>query len=107
MHQICWCHIPEKAEEKNAKPLPLTHFTDYHPIIEEEGDLYIVQANENEVVAATTGSELNQAMFNCNLCHVPQAEIDPMVKNLFEADFRSAGSKKGSNLSENIDEGVK
>jgi len=106
-NQCMMCHMPEKAGEKNAKPLPLTHFTDYRPVITEEGDLYIVQADENEVVASTTGGEINQAMFNCNLCHVPQAEVDPLVKNLFEADFRSASSKKGSNLSENIDEGVK
>jgi len=106
-NQCMMCHMPEKAGEKNAKPLPLTHFTDYRPVIEEEGDLYVVQANENEVVAATTGKEINQAMFNCNQCHVPQAEIDPMVKNLFEADFRSATNKKGSTLSENIEEGVK
>ena len=105
-NQCMMCHMPEKAEEKNAKPLPLTHFTDYRPVIEEEGDLYVVQAKENEVVAQTTGKEINQAMFNCNLCHVPQANIDPLVKNLFEADFRSVGSKKGYNLSENIEEGV-
>jgi len=101
------CHMPEKADEKNAKKIPITHFTDYRPVITEEGDLYVVQAKENEVVSASTGPEINKAMFNCNLCHAPQAEIDPMVKNLFEADFRSSNTKMGSNLNENIEEGVK
>ena len=106
-NQCMMCHMPEKAGEKNAKPLPLTHFTDYRPKIVEEGDIYVVEISENEMVAVSTGDELNMAMYNCNLCHVPQAEVDPMVKNLFEADFRSASSKMGSDLSENIDEGVK
>jgi len=106
-NQCMMCHMPEKADEKNAKPIPLTHLTDYRPLIVEEGDLYVVQAKENEVVAQITGGGLNEAMYNCNLCHAPQANIDPMVKNLFEADYRSASSKKSSNLSEIIDEGVK
>ncbi len=106
-NQCMMCHMPEKADEKNAMPIPLTHFTDYRPVIEQEGDLYVVQADENEVVANSTGGELNKAMFNCNLCHAPQADIDPMVKNLFEADFRSSSSKNSSNLNEVIDEGVK
>lgn len=105
-NQCMMCHMPEKADEKNAMPIPPTHFTDYRPVIVEEGDLYVVQATENEVVAIPTGGELNLAMFNCNLCHVPQADIDPMVKNLFEADFRSSSSKNASNLNEIIDEGV-
>jgi len=105
-NQCMMCHMPEKADEKNAMPIPPTHFTDYRPEIILEGDLYVVQAEENEIVAKSTGEELNKAMFNCNLCHAPQADIDPMVKNLFEADFRSSSSKSSSNLNEVIDEGV-
>ena len=106
-NQCMMCHMPEKADEKNAMPIPQTHFTDYRPEIILEGDLYIVKAEENEIIANSTGAELNKAMFNCNLCHAPQADIDPLVKNLFEADFRSSSSKNSSNLNEVIDEGVK
>lgn len=106
-NQCMMCHMPLKADEKNAKAIPLSHFTDYRPVIVQEGDLYVVQAADNEVIAVSTESDLNQAMFNCNLCHAPQANIDPLVANLFEADFRSSSSKTGSNLNEVIDEGVK
>jgi cytochrome c-type protein NapB len=105
-NQCMMCHMPEKAKEKNAKAIPLTHFTDYRPEVIQEGDKYVVNAEENEIVAISTGNELNKAMFNCNLCHAPQANIDPMVKNLFEADFRSSSSKESSNLNEVIEEGV-
>ena len=69
--------------------------------------MYVVQAQTNEVVAISTGSELNKAMYYCNICHAPQAEITVEIKNLFTPDFRSSKSKKRSNLSETMDEGIK
>lgn len=101
------CHLPEKAKDKRVKSMPATHFTDYRPEIKETDKGFFVDAEENEVVANETGGELNQAMYYCNLCHVPQADIDPMVQNNFEAVYRDMSSKKTSNLNETISEGVK
>lgn len=101
------CHLPEKAKEKGVKPMPNTHFTDYRPEIKETDKGYFVEAVENEVIAKSTEGALSNAMFYCNLCHVPQAEIDPLVQNNFQAIYRSSSSKKSSNLDETIEEGVK
>ncbi len=101
------CHLKTKeGKEKEGKPVPESHFTDYRPKIEKEGDLYAVQAEENEVVAVSTGNELNKAMYNCNLCHAPQANITVEIDNFFEPDFRDSESKNKSNLNEKIKEGI-
>ncbi len=100
------CHIPNSKKDLEAKSVPISHFTDYRPQIVQEGDLYVVQAKANEVVAVSTGTELNKAMFYCNLCHAPQAEITVEIKNSFKPDFRNSNSKKSSNLSETMNEGV-
>ncbi len=100
------CHIPNDDGELDAISVPKSHFTDFRPKIEAKDGLYVVDVEENEVVANSTGNELNRAMYNCNLCHVPQTEITVDIKNLFEPDFRSSKSKKESNLGETIAEGV-
>jgi len=106
-HNECMlCHMPNKAKEKGATALPKTHFTNFRPEIVQEGDLYLVKAEVNEVVQKSTGDHIASAMYNCNLCHVPQANITVNIDNLFEADFRSASGKSKSNLSKNMKEGV-
>ncbi len=101
------CHLPNSNKDLEAKLVPQSHFTDCRrQIVQEENGLYVVQAQENEVVAVSTGTELNKAMYYCNLCHAPQAEITVEIKNLFTPDFRRSSSKKSSNLSETMKEGV-
>ncbi len=107
-HNECMlCHMPNKAEEKGATPLPQTHFTNYRPEIGLEGNLYQVKAKENEVVQMSTGEDLSMAMYNCNQCHVPQANITVEIENLFTPKFRESKSKNRSNLTDNIAEGVR
>jgi len=100
------CHTPNDKGELDAVSVPKSHFTDFRPKIENKEGIYTVNAKENEVVAVSTGNELNKAMYNCNLCHAPQTEITVEIKNLFEPDFRSSKDKSKSNLSETIKEGV-
>jgi len=87
--------------------MPQTHFTNFRPEIVEHDGIYEVQAEENEVVAVSTGNKINDAMFNCNQCHVPQAKVDLEVENLFQAEYRNGARKTSSNLKETITEGVK
>jgi len=101
------CHLANKVKEYNAPILPKSHFTKYRPEIVEEEGLYKVDADDNEVVAVDLGSKMSGAMFNCTLCHAPQAEVDVEVQNLFMADFRRASGSSKSNLADVIEEGVK
>jgi len=106
-NQCIMCHYPEKTEVSKATPMPQTHFTNFRPEIVETDGVYEVQAEENEVVAVSTGNKINEAMFNCNQCHVPQAKVDLEVENLFQAEYRNGARKTSSNLKETITEGVK
>lgn len=105
-NQCLLCHMPEKVDASGAKQLPQTHMTDYRPEIVQEGDLYRVKAGINETVEVSTNGKLNMAMYYCNLCHVPQAEISVDIENLFTPEFRKASSRKSSNLKETMKEGV-
>lgn len=101
------CHMPIKAEYFKATPLPETHFTDFRPEIIQDGELYKVDAKANEVVAKDLGDKLSAAMFNCTLCHAPQAKISVDISNLFSPDFRKRNGSSGSNLNDVMDEGVR
>jgi nitrate reductase (cytochrome), electron transfer subunit len=101
------CHMPNKSKHFEAIPVPETHFTDYRPEIILDGELYKVDAEANEVVAKNLGDKLSAAMFNCTLCHAPQAEITVDISNLFDPDFRRGKGSSSSNLSDVMDEGVK
>jgi len=102
------CHMPDKAAEFNATPLPKTHFTSYRPKIVYRDGKYIVDANqeENEIVE-TDLDHFNAAMFNCSQCHVPQAEVTVEIPNTFDPDYRKASDKTRSNLKNNMGEGVR
>jgi cytochrome c-type protein NapB len=102
------CHMPDKAEENKAVPLPQTHFTNYRPSITQKDDgLYSVDAQDNAVFAKELGTELSSAIFNCTLCHAPQANVTVEVDNVFVADFRDSDGKSKSNLKDIVGEGVK
>ena len=100
------CHMPDKALEFKATPLPKTHFTSYRPVVLEEDGKYRVDAMEGEVVEKDLG-HFNGAMFNCSQCHVPQAEVTVDIPNTFDPDYRKSSNKSQSNLKDNIGEGVR
>jgi len=101
------CHMPAVATTMSSTPIPYSHFTDYRPKLVEKGGKYIVDAKEGEVYEQKLGDKLAQSRFNCTQCHVPQAKIDPWVRNNFERVFRDQNSKHSSNLDKNMDDGVK
>jgi cytochrome c-type protein NapB len=100
------CHMPEKAPEFKATPMPKTHFTSYRPAVLEEDGKYRVDAKEGEVTEKDLG-HFNGAMFNCSQCHVPQAEVTVDIPNTFDPDYRQSSSKSQSNLKDKMGEGVR
>lgn len=100
------CHMPDKAPEFKATPLPETHFTSYRPVVVEEDGIYRVDAMEGEVVEIDL-NHFNGAFFNCSQCHVPQAEVTVEISNVFDPDYRKGSDKSRSNLKDNMGEGVR
>ncbi len=64
-HNACMdCHAPDVAKDMGAVPVPESHYID--PI---------------------TGKKLNHlagARYMCTTCHAPQANAQPLVKNIFK-----------------------
>ena len=100
------CHMPDKAPEFKAIPLPETHFTSYRPLAFEEDGKYNIVAAEGEVFENDLG-HFNNALFNCSQCHVPQAEVTVEISNVFDPKYRSGSDKSRSNLKDKMGEGVR
>jgi cytochrome c-type protein NapB len=81
------CHMPEVAKSVNATPIPPTHFMDFR--------------TQKKL------DHLAQQRYNCSQCHVPQANVKPLVENKFTAGYRSSEEKKKSNLIDTLNEGVR
>lgn len=88
MNMCVTCHMPEFAKDSGATPIPASH-------------LYSIRFKKDK------GGELSQDRYNCTQCHVPQANIDAPVKNIFKPDFRDKNGAHKSNLLEILDEGVR
>lgn len=82
------CHLPEYAKDVNSTALPKSHFVDLRT-----GDEHSFE-------------ELEAARYNCDQCHVPQANVNPLVQNKFDAIFRDESSKHRSNLLDILNQGV-
>ncbi len=114
-NQCLGCHMPDVAKGVGATPIPPSHFTNYRPETKMEGGKVVKEgkvlgkANTSDVVLAKAKKldHLSQARFNCSQCHVPQANVKPLVKNNFRPDFKDAKLKEKSNLADVINEGVK
>ena len=113
-HNACLdCHMPDKAKAVGATPIPPSHFTNYRPETKIGKDGAIVK--EGKVVKNTsdikvvkhTLKKLSMARYNCSQCHVPQANVKPLVKNTFTPEFKDKSLKEKSNLADVIDAGVK
>ena len=79
--------MPEVAPSVKATPIPPTHFMDFR--------------TQKKL------DHLAQQRFNCSQCHVPQANVKPLVENKFTAGYRSGEEKKKSNLIDTLNEGVR
>lgn len=107
------CHMPEIAPSVGAVAIPPSHFVSFRPKtkIEANGtelkDGVVVVNTANIPAPIDKLHKLNDARFNCSQCHVPQANIQPLVKNNFVPDFTSKDGKHKSNLLDVLNEGVK
>ncbi len=108
------CHMPNVAKGVGATPIPESHFTDFRPTTTLDKNGQIVK--DGKVVKNTADvkiakfkklKKLSPARYNCSQCHVPQANVKPLVDNTFKPDFSDPALKKKSNLIQVIDEGVK
>ncbi len=105
-NKCMFCHMPDKARQFKAVPIPKTHFTNYRPDVIEEDGKYRVDEEEGEMIE-TDLDHFNDAMFYCSQCHVPQTEVTVEIANVFDPDYRSGREKSKSNLKDNIGEGVR
>ena len=108
------CHMPESAKGVGATPIPASHFASFRPDtkIGEKGEVIkegkaVVNSADIKVVVKKGTSKLNPARYNCSQCHVPQANIKPLVGNTFKPEFGSKDLMEKSNLIDVIGEGVK
>jgi len=111
------CHMPDKAKDVGATPIPPSHFTDFRPTtkmvdgkIEKDGKVFgkdYKNTSDIKIAKFKKLKKLSMARFNCSQCHVPQANVKPLVKNNFKADFKDDKQKEKSNLLDVINQGVK
>jgi len=114
-NQCLGCHMPDVAKSVGATAIPPSHFMNYRPETKMEGGKVVKegkvlgQANTSDIKLAKAKKlkGLYQGRFNCSQCHVPQANVKPLVKNNFRPDFKDKKFKGVSNLTEVINEGVK
>ncbi|WP_461828750.1 nitrate reductase cytochrome c-type subunit [Aquifex sp.] len=85
------CHMPDVAKQIGATPLPPSHFIDFYHL--PKGKILKL-------------SDVDKARWNCLLCHRPQANVKPVVKNLFKPEYRTPEAKQKSRLHEVILEGT-
>ncbi len=107
------CHMPDVAKGVGATPIPESHFTDFRPStkvvngkIVKDGKA-VSNATDIKIAKFKKLKKLNPARFNCSQCHVPQANVKPLVGNTFKPEFTSKELMEKSNLLKVIDEGVK
>lgn len=98
------CHVPDKAEEVGAIPMPEMHYTDLRTELElKEGKYHVADNTKPDAVKSV---EMNNAYFNCSQCHVPQTNVRVDIENLFTPEFRSKFGLERSDLSNKINEGI-
>jgi cytochrome c-type protein NapB len=118
-NQCLGCHMPEVAPSVKATPIPQSHFTNYRPTtVLKDGELVKEgqkvgmnekMGNTSDIVIAKAkkSDKLYQGRFNCSQCHAPQAKIDTLVGNTFQADGLTDELKSHSSLADAMNEGVK
>jgi cytochrome c-type protein NapB len=113
-NQCLGCHMPDVAKSVGATPIPESHFVDFRPStkLDKNGNVVkdgkvVANATDIKVAKFKKLKKLNPARYNCTQCHVPQANVKPLVGNTFKPDFQNEEQMKHSNLIKVIDEGVK
>ncbi len=107
------CHLPSVAASVHATPIPKSHFVSFRPKLVLKNNKVI---KEGDVVAKVNGGanevfedklhKLYPGRYNCTQCHVPQANVKPLVNNTFKPDYTSPQLQKKSDLINVINQGV-
>ncbi len=84
------CHMPDVAKSVGATPIPKTHIAI---------DLFTKGGKKEEL-------KIDPARYQCVMCHAPQANAKPLVKNTFKPEFRDPQAKQKSTLFERWKEGL-
>ncbi len=106
------CHMPAAAKGVGATPIPPSHFVDFRPStkVDKKGDIIkdgkVIKNTSDVKVVEHKQKTLYQGRYNCSQCHVPQANVKPLVKNNFKPDYQSSSAKKKSNLLDVLNAGV-
>ncbi|MBS9778689.1 MAG: nitrate reductase cytochrome c-type subunit [Campylobacteraceae bacterium] len=111
MNMCIECHAPAVAKDVGAIPTPKSHLVSYRPVTQYKDGVLKKEGKEykNTADIQTTAHDrkgISMDRFNCSLCHVPQSNNAPLVKNEFEAEFRSKKDMNSSNLADILNEGV-
>jgi cytochrome c-type protein NapB len=116
-NQCLSCHMPDVAKSVGATPIPESHFVDFRPTtkmvngeVVKEGKVVgkdLKNTSDIKVAKYKKLKKLNPARYNCSQCHVPQANVKPLVENTFKPEFNDPALKGKSNLLDVINQGVK
>ena len=87
--------MPEVASSMGATPIPESHFTNFRPqttvkdgVIYKNGHPIKNTSDENlKNVSIKPIKHLYRGRFNCSQCHAPQAKLNPVVENKFQAHY--------------------
>jgi len=105
-NNICMsCHMPDKVEETKATAIPKMHFTNLRPDPKPVGDKYYF--SQEDTLVKEESENFDNAYFNCNQCHVPQANISVDIENLFSPEFRQEFGLSKSSLDKQLEDGIK
>jgi len=78
------------AKSVGATPISKTHYA---------LDLFTKGGKKKEL-------KIDPARYQCVMCHAPQADAKPLIKNLFKPDFRDPQAKHRSTLYKRWKEGL-
>lgn len=94
-NQCLGCHMPDVAPAVGATPIPPSHFTNFRPetsvkdgVIYKNGKPIKNTSDENlKNVSIKPMKTLYMGRYNCTQCHAPQAKLNPVVENKFQAQY--------------------
>ena len=87
-NQCTMCHEPAVATSMGATPIPKSHFMDFRPKHNYDGEKFTKSIdNMKNEVSVKPISQLAGARFNCSQCHAPQSSGELAVQSNFEAAY--------------------
>ena len=91
------CHEAAVAPSMNATPIPKSHYINFRPKDNLEGDNFIKGAdNMKNEVSIKPIDTISSARFNCTACHAPQSTGELAVENTFKPTYTRKDGKEKS-----------